>query len=141
MIIHSKKDVIGVMGCKPIDVMTPEEKTKMPQLSDFFIDLGMPKEEVEKYVHPGNPITRERELIEMGNCINCKSLDNRISVYALVETLKQLKNFPYDVYGVFTVQEEVGLRGAQVASHRSNPRFWDCTRYNHCLRSTGSSAT
>lgn len=123
VIIHGKKDVIGVMGCKPIHVMTPEEKTKMPQLSDFFIDLGMPKEEVEKYIHPGNPITRERELIEMGNCINCKSLDNRISVYVLVETLKQLKNFPYDVYGVFTVQEEVGLRGAQVASHRINPDF------------------
>jgi endoglucanase len=59
----------------------------------------------------------------MGNCINCKSLDNRISVYVLIEVLKQLKNPQIDVYAVFTVQEEVGLRGAQVASHHIDPDY------------------
>jgi endoglucanase len=103
--------------------MTPEEKMKMPQLTDFYIDLGLPKEEVEKYIQPGNPITRQRELIEMGTCVNCKSIDNRISVFILIETLKQIQKNNYDVYGVFTVQEEVGLRGAQVASHTINPDF------------------
>jgi len=62
-------------------------------------------------------------LVEMGDCINCKSLDNRISVYILLETLKQLEDFPYDIYGVFSVQEEVGLRGAHVAAHSVNPDF------------------
>jgi len=123
VIIHGKKDLVGVMGSKPIHVMTPEEKMKMPQLTDFYIDLGLPKEEVEKYIQPGNPITRQRELIEMGTCVNCKSIDNRISVFILIETLKQIQKNNYDVYGVFTVQEEVGLRGAQVASHHINPDF------------------
>ena len=59
----------------------------------------------------------------MGNCVNCKSLDNRISVYVLIEVLKQLKEPQTDVYAVFTVQEEVGLRGAQVASHHIDPDF------------------
>ena len=123
VIIHGKKDLIGVMGSKPIHMMSPEERKKMPETKDYYIDLGMNKEEVEKYIEVGNSITRERQLIEMGECVNCKSIDNRISVFILIEALRELKDFPYDVYGVFTVQEEVGLRGANVAAHQINPDF------------------
>ncbi|MFM7628846.1 MAG: M42 family metallopeptidase [Algoriphagus sp.] len=123
VIIHGKKDLIGVMGSKPIHVMTPEEKTKLPKTTDFFIDLGMPKEEVEKYITIGDPVTRDRELIEMGDCVNCKSIDNRVAVFIVIEALKQLKNPAYDVYAAFTVQEEVGIRGANVAAHQINPDF------------------
>lgn len=122
VIIHGKKDLIGVMGSKPIHVMTPEERKKSPKTTDFFIDMGMPKKEVEKYIRVGDPITRQRELIEMGDCVNCKSIDNRVSVFILIETLKKLKKkSPYDVYGVFTVQEEVGIRGANVSSLAIQP--------------------
>jgi putative aminopeptidase FrvX len=119
VVVHGKKDVIGVMGTKPIHLMTAEERTKSLHLTDFFIDLGMSKEEVVKIVEVGNVVTRERELIEMGNCVNCKSIDNRVAVFILIETLRELqgKEIPYDFYGMFTVQEEVGIRGAQVAAH------------------------
>ncbi len=123
VIVHGKKDLMGVMGSKPIHIMTAEEKTKHVQTSDFFIDLGLPYKEVIKYVSVGNVITRDRQLIEMGECVNCKSIDNRVSVYILIETLKLLKDCPYDVYGVFSVQEEVGIRGANVAAHNINPSF------------------
>lgn len=123
VIVHGKKDIIGVMGCKPIHVMTPAEREKVVPLTDYFIDLGLPKKEVEKIVSVGNTVTRERELIEMGECVNCKSIDNRVSVFILIETLKELKNPAHDVYGVFTVQEEVGIRGAQVAALQINPDF------------------
>lgn len=123
VIVHGKKDLIGVMGSKPIHIMTAEERNKNVQISDFFIDLGLPKEEVEKYVSIGDVVTRDRQLIEMGDCVNCKSIDNRVAVYILIETLKLLKNCPYDVYGVFSVQEEVGIRGANVAAHNINPTF------------------
>ncbi|GAA0873806.1 M42 family metallopeptidase [Wandonia haliotis] len=125
VIIHGKKDIIGVMASKPIHVMSPEERNKVAKLSDYFIDTGLPKEEIEKYVKIGDPITREREFIEMGECVNSKSLDNRLAVFILLETLRQLKGkeVPYDVYGVFTVQEEVGIRGANVASLRIKPDF------------------
>lgn len=123
VIIHGKKDVVGVMGSKPIHVMTAEERNKVAKLSDYFIDLGRTKEEVEKLVTIGDPITRERELIEMGECVNCKSIDNRVSVFILIEALRNLKSVPYDVYGVFTVQEEVGLRGANVSAHSIDPDF------------------
>jgi len=125
VIVHGKKDLIGVMASKPIHIMKAEERKKAAEIQDFFIDLGMQKEEVEKYVEIGDSVTRERELIEMGDCVNGKSLDNRISVYILIEVLKQLhkEELPYDTYAVFTVQEEVGIRGAQIASLSINPDF------------------
>lgn len=123
VIVHGKKDMVGVMGCKPIHVMTAAEREKVVPLTDYFIDMGMSKKEVEKFISVGNTVTRERELIEMGNCVNCKSIDNRVSVFILIETLKELKNHTHDVYGVFTVQEEVGVRGANVSSLNINPDF------------------
>lgn len=125
VIIHGKKDIIGVMASKPIHVMTPEERKKNPKTTDFFIDTGLSKEEVESIVTVGNPVTRERGLIEMGNCVNCKSLDNRLAVFILLEMLRELKDkeVPYDIYGVFTVQEEVGLRGANVSAMKIKPDF------------------
>lgn len=123
VIVHGKKDVIGVMGSKPIHMMSTAEREKVVPISDYFIDLGMNKKEVEKIVSIGNVVTRERELIEMGNCVNCKSIDNRVSVFILIETLKELKNNPYDVYAVFTVQEEVGIRGAMASAQKIQPDF------------------
>ena len=125
VIIHGKKDIIGVMASKPIHVMTAEERTKIAKLTDYFIDTGLSADEVKEIVSIGDPVTREREFIEMGNCVNGKSLDNRLAVFILIETLRYLKNkkVPYDVYGVFTVQEEVGIRGANVSALRVNPDF------------------
>src|SRR5574337_555723 len=65
VIVHGKKDVVGVMGSKPIHVMTAEERNKVVPIQDYFIDTGMKKKEVEKLVGIGNAVTRERELIEM----------------------------------------------------------------------------
>lgn len=125
VIVHGKKDLVGVMGSKPIHIMKAEERTKAPQLQDYFIDLGMNKEEVVKWVSVGDTITRERELIEIGDCVNSKSIDNRVSVFILLEALRELQNvsLPYNLYAVFTVQEEVGLRGAISAAHRIDPDF------------------
>jgi endoglucanase len=128
VIVHGKKDIIGVMGSKPIHIMTAEERVKPPAISDYFVDLGMPREEVIKYIEIGTPITRLSDMIEMGDCVNSKSIDNRVAIFILLETLKELKGkeIPYDFYGVFTVQEEVGLRGVHVAAHHINPDFSLC---------------
>lgn len=125
VIVHGKKDMIGVMGSKPIHIMKPEERTKAPLITDYYIDMGMSKAEVEKYISVGDPVTRQRELIEMGECINSKSLDNRISVFILIETLRELVHaeLPYDLYAVFTVQEEVGIRGVSPSTHAIQPDY------------------
>jgi endoglucanase len=125
VIVHGRKDIMGVMGTKPIHLMKPDERNKAVPINEYYIDLGMPKEEVKKMVRVGDPVTRKGDLIEMGDCVNGKSLDNRVSVFILIETLKKLKGqeVPYDIYGVFTVQEEVGLRGAISSAHLIDPDF------------------
>lgn len=125
VVVHGKQDLIGVMGSKPIHIMKPEERTKAPLITDYYIDMGMSKAELEKFISIGDPITRERELIEIGECINAKSLDNRVSVFILIETLKELAKLelPYNLYAVFTVQEEVGIRGVSPATHAIQPDF------------------
>ncbi len=125
VVIHGKKDVYGVISSKPIHLMSLEERGRKVDLKEFFIDTGYPKEELDNLIELGDPITRCAECIEMGNCINGKSLDNRISVFILIETLRRLQNetLPFDLYAVFTVQEEVGLRGAQTATMAIQPDF------------------
>ncbi|BDD09800.1 peptidase M42 [Fulvitalea axinellae] len=124
--VHGKKgEILGVMASKPVHLMSPEERQKAIKTEDFVIDTGLPKEEVEKYVEIGDPITREGDLKQIGECVNAKSIDNRVSVYILIETLKALQSreIPYDFYATFTVQEEVGVRGARVAAQHVNPDF------------------
>lgn len=125
VIIHSDPEIIGVMASKPIHIMSPEERRKAPELKDYFIDTGLSGQKVKEIVEVGTPVTRERGLIEMGDCVNSKSIDNRVSVFILIETLKRLaeEEIPFDLYGVFTVQEEVGIRGATVAASGIQPDF------------------
>lgn len=124
VIIHGKEDVIGVMGSKPIHLMSAVDRQKVPTTKDFFIDTGLDKKMLEKIICVGDTVTRERKMVEMGECLNCKSLDNRVSVFILIEMLKEMKKTPpFDVYAVFTVQEEIGIRGANVSSMQINPDF------------------
>ncbi|MCW1884983.1 M42 family metallopeptidase [Luteolibacter flavescens] len=127
VIVHGKKDVLGVMGAKPTHIMQPEDRNKPAKITDYFIDTGLPKKEVDKLVEVGNPVTRWSPLLEMGECVNVKSLDNRVCVYLLIEALRTLakskKKPAYDFYAVFTVQEEVGLRGANVSALEIKPDF------------------
>ncbi|MFK7969299.1 MAG: M42 family metallopeptidase [Bacteroidia bacterium] len=123
VLVHGKKTLMGVMGSKPIHIMSPEDRNKAPKLKDYFIDFGLPYEEVIKYIQIGDVVTRERDLIELGECVSSKSLDNRISVFVLIEALKRMEQPAYDFYAVFTVQEEVGLRGATVATRAIDPTY------------------
>jgi len=127
VIIHGRKEVFGVMGSKPVHIMTAEEKTKVPQIRDYFIDTGMTQKQIAKLVAVGDFVTRHAPLIELGDCVSVKSLDNRASVFVLLETLRLLKKnkaMPaYDFHAVFTVQEEVGLRGAQTSALQIQPDF------------------
>ena len=127
VIVHGKKDLLGVMGSKPTHIMQPEERNKAAKITDYFIDTGLPRKEVVKHVDIGDPVTRWSPLLEMGECVNVKSLDNRVCVFLLIEALRALKKSRrkpcYDFHAVFTVQEEVGLRGANVSALDIRPDF------------------
>lgn len=123
VIVHGKKELIGVMGSKPIHIMSAEDRAKAPKISDYFIDFGLSVEEVNAQISIGDVVTRERDLVRMGDCVCAKSLDNRVSVFILIEALRKIKTPACDFYAVFSVQEEVGLRGATVAARKINPDF------------------
>lgn len=119
--VHGDKTLPGVIGSKPIHAQSDEEKKQPPKLDSLYIDVGLPADDVKKLVAEGTPVTRATELWHMGNCITGKSLDNRISVYMLLEALNEVEELNIDFYGVFTTQEELGLRGARVAANAIRP--------------------
>lgn len=124
VLVHGKtKDLLGVLGSKPIHLMTDEEKRSAPKLEDYFVDLGLPAEEVQSLVDVGDTITRQRELVTIGNTLNGKSFDNRMGVFVMLEALTRIKESTVgvDVYAVASVQEEIGLRGATVATRNIDP--------------------
>lgn len=123
VIVHGKEDLLGVIGTKAIHSMSDEERKQPPKLEHFYIDTGLAPEKVKKLVAVGSPITREKDLRILGNCITGKSLDNRLSVYILLEAVRQASKTGSDFYAVFTVQEEVGLRGARVAASHIQPEI------------------
>ena len=122
VIVHGKKDLVGVIGSKPIHVLEEEEKKKAPDIKDLFIDVGLNKKELEDIVQLGDYITFDRDFVQMnGKTVTSLALDNRVGVYSLIEALKRVKNNKVDIYAVATTQEEVGLRGALSSAYAIEP--------------------
>jgi endoglucanase len=123
VIVHGREDLLGVMGSKPVHIMTDEERKRPLKIEDFFIDVGLPAERVRELVRQGDAVTRERGLALVGDLVTCKSLDNRAGVYVMVEAVRALGEHRCEVVAAATVQEEVGLRGARVAAGRVRPQI------------------
>ena len=122
--VHSSigEDIIGVIGSKPPHVTTPEERKQVTKSSDMFIDIGAKdKEEAESMVRIGDVMTFNSIFAKSpNNFIMGKAIDNRAGCYVMIEVLKRIDTRA-TVYGVGTVQEEVGLKGAKIASFKLNP--------------------
>ncbi|MDP4621146.1 MAG: M20/M25/M40 family metallo-hydrolase [Thermoleophilia bacterium] len=121
VIVHGTEDLLGVMGAKPIHIMSEEERKRLPKPDDHYIDVGLPADRVRAIVRQGDPVTRERTLARLGDLVTCKSLDNRAGLYVMLRALRQLAEHECEVVAVATTQEEVGLRGARVAAQRLRP--------------------
>lgn len=89
---------------------------EMPPLDKFFIDVGASSKE-DCPVQVGEAASFVRELAVQGNRWTAKSMDDRIGCYVAIEVLKNLQSTPHEVHFVFSVQEEVGTRGAQAAAN------------------------
>ncbi len=119
--VYGKEVLDGVIGIKPTHFTTPEERNKVIPLSDLFIDVGLPGEEVQQIVQIGDMITLEREFLVLGHCVTSKTLDDRVGLYVMIEAFRRFQASDDDIYAVATVQEEVGLRGAQTAAFGLEP--------------------
>ncbi len=120
-VVVGKKRLEGVIGAKPLHQQSSEERDRIAKIKDLYIDIGADtKEEAEKLAPLGEFIAFDSDYVELGkDCIKAKALDDRVGCAVLMEVLKY--NFEFDLYACFTVQEEVGLRGAQVAAFKIMP--------------------
>src|SRR5262249_9050613 len=116
VVVHGTRDLLGVMGTKPVHIMSAEEKKDPPKNEDYFIDEGLPGDEVRSAVGVGDTVTRQREMVEIGNTVNAKSFDNRMGVFVMLEAVRRLGAHQVDLYAVASAQEEIGIRGAQIAA-------------------------
>jgi endoglucanase len=126
-ITTKKGDVTGVIGSKPPHILPPELRKKPVDIKDMFIDIGASSREeaMEFGVLPGDQIVPYFEFTVMNNekMLLAKAWDNRIGCAIAIDVLKGLKDaeHPNVVYGVGTIQEEVGLRGARTSAHAIQP--------------------
>lgn len=127
-VITAKGEIPGVIGSKPPHVLTAEERKKVVQKKDMYIDVGAADEKEAREVfgvRPGDPISPVSVFTPMANdkMLLSKAWDNRIGCAVMVSVLELLQHKRHDntVYGVGTVQEEVGLRGAKTSASAIDP--------------------
>ena len=111
----------GIIGMKAVHLQSPEERKTPVKEKNLYIDIGAKdKEEAEKLVSLGAVAVFDHDFVEFGEgFIKAKALDDRVGCRVLLDLLKE--DFSCDFYGVFTVQEEVGLRGARITAQRIRP--------------------
>jgi endoglucanase len=124
VIVHSKGGALnGVMmpGVKPKHLLTPADAAKQLTTDDYFVDTGLGAAKTKRTVQIGDMVTMDRAFHEMGDLYTCKAMDDRVAVFVMIEAMKAAKTHTVDVYGIATVQEEVGLRGAAAAGSGIKP--------------------
>jgi endoglucanase len=120
-------DLPGVMnpGGRPVHIASEEDKKKIPEVKEFFIDIGMSPEKSRKAVKVGDFVVMREPPMVMGDKFVSKACDNRVACWLGIESVRAMANdkaaHACDLYVVFTVQEEVGLRGAHTASFGVEP--------------------
>ena len=126
VILHGTKGkYVGVIGGKPIHLMDEDERKKCIKTDDMFIDIGASNREQVVYlgIDVGTPVTVDREFTSLAyNRVSGKAFDDRAGVAMLIKALQQAES-PLTIFGVFTVQEEVGLKGARTSAYNLDP---DC---------------
>ncbi len=114
---------VGVAGAKAIHQCSSDEAKKIPEITDVSVDFGFEsREEAEKYISLGDFGYFKSDFIEFGNdMIKSKALDDRLGCAVMLELLQEKSKINYTC--VFTVQEEIGTRGATVSAYTVNPDY------------------
>lgn len=122
-VLVGKNKVRGVIGMKPIHLTTQDERRSVPKIKELMIDIGAKdKEEAEKLVAIGDYACFDSDVVEFGDgFIKAKALDDRFGCAVMLELLKE--DLPMDCTFAFTVQEEIGCKGAMGASFSVAPKI------------------
>ena len=128
VIVQTKKgEIPGIIGAKPPHLLPADERNKVVQIKDMYIDVGVSsKEEAEELgIRQGDPVVPDAKFVEMagGKTWMSKAFDDRVGVAAMVSALTELQgqDHPNTIYAASTVMEEVGLRGATTSVRAIDP--------------------
>lgn len=116
-------DCVGVAGAKAIHQCSSDEAKKIPEITEVSVDFGFEsREEAEKYISLGDFGYFKSDFVEFGSdMIKSKALDDRLGCAIMLELLQEKSKFNYT--GIFTVQEEIGTRGAAVSVYTVKPDY------------------
>jgi len=123
-ILSRKGKIPGVVGTKSRHLLSEEEALKVTRVTDMWIDIGAvnTKEVSEMGVKVGDLGSFQKRFIKLkGDCFSAPSIDDRAGCLILIEALRKLRKWKGTVYAVFTVEEEVGCRGAKTAAYSIDP--------------------
>lgn len=126
LVVTDGGDLKGVMnpGGRPIHISSQDERGKVPEVKEFFVDIGLDGESAKQRVRIGDYVVMDEPLIEIGDKVVSKALDNRVACWLGIESIRkldQLGGHACEIVVAFTVQEEVGLRGARTSAFRVLP--------------------
>jgi endoglucanase len=127
LVVADSGDYPGVMnpGGRPVHISSPKDRERIPEVKEFFVDVGMTPAQVEKKFKVGDYVVMNEPAIEVGEKFVSKALDNRVACWLGIESIRKLHESgtgnACEVVVAFTTQEEVGLRGAKTASHATLP--------------------
>ncbi len=124
VLVHTREgDVLRgalQLATKPTHILSADE-IKPPKVTDLYVDLGMKGDDVKAKVEIGDMVTFDRTLERVGDTVMSKSLDDRASVFIMIEAIRALGDHQAEIVAVATTQEEVGLRGARTAAFGVDP--------------------
>lgn len=123
--VHTSKGILrGLLNPSGRGIFSsPEERRGYKDVEDFFVDFGLSPLKVRQQVQIGDMVTLDATFNEIGDCVSGKALDNRVQVFIAVTAMMTMKKPKNHIFGVFTVQEEVGLRGALTSSYGIDPHI------------------
>ncbi|MFC7166374.1 M42 family metallopeptidase [Halospeciosus flavus] len=111
--VHTpEEDLPGIIGSPPPHTMDEEDRESTDEVEDFYVDLGLPADEVEERVSVGDQITMDQDTRMVGDTVTGKSMDDRVCLFQMIEAAKRVDP-DVTIHFAATVQEEVGLRGAK----------------------------
>jgi endoglucanase len=138
----SQGPISGVVSRKAPHLLTTEERTKVPQFQDVWVDIGAKdRKDAEALILAGDPVTAELGVRELRNqLITSPALDDKVGVWTVMETLRLLqgRDLKAAVYGVSTVQEEIGLRGATTSAYGIHPQVGIAVDVCHATDTPGN---
>lgn len=124
VMVHGRRMLPGIVATVPPHLLTNDQRNKYPTFDELIVDVGLPAEDVNQLVRPGDLITPDTPMIELQNGrLAGKAMDDRACVAVVTACLNHLRNLTHqwDVYATATVQEETGLKGATTAAFRIRP--------------------